>query len=219
MKRMLVSLLLTLSASGVAQAADDTVVGDPAVGKDKVVNMAVIGGRPVICSTCHGPDGNSIAPMYARQAGQSERYLLKQMHDIKSGARTLPEMTGQLDPLSDQDMADIAAYFASQKRVTDTSNADAEKLARGKALYYGGKLSEGVPACSGCHGADGDGIASAGFPGLKNQYAQYVAKQLNAFRDGSRANDTEVAGAMRIVAGKLTAGEIDDLSQFIQGMK
>ena len=105
MNKVLVSLLLTLGLTGVAQAAGDAEAGQ---------------GKVAVCGACHGVDGNSPAPNFPKLAGQGERYLLKQLHDIKSGNRQVVEMTGMLDNLSDQDMADIAAYFASQKTVSYT---------------------------------------------------------------------------------------------------
>ena len=138
MNKVLVSLLLTLGLTGVAQAAGDAEAGQ---------------GKVAVCAACHGADGNSPAPNFPKLAGQGERYLLKQLHDIKSGARPVIEMTGMLDNLSDQDMADIAAYFASQKM--SVGAADPKLVERGEALFRGGKLEEGMPACIGCHAPNG----------------------------------------------------------------
>ena len=134
MNKTIVSLLLALGLAGAAHAA-----GDPAAGQAKAV----------VCGACHGVDGNSALANFPKLAGQGERYLLKQMQDIKSGARPVVEMTGMLEPLSEQDMADVAAYFASQKIGVGT--ADAALVERGQALFRGGKLAEGMPACTGCH--------------------------------------------------------------------
>jgi cytochrome c553 len=200
MNKVLVSLLLTLGLTGVAQAA-----GDAEAGKGKVA----------VCGACHGADGNSPAPNFPKLAGQGERYLLKQLHDIKSGARPVVEMTGMLDNLSDQDMADIAAYFASQKM--SVGAADPKLVERGEALFRGGKLEEGMPACTGCHSPDGAGLAAAGFPHLGGQHAQYVAKQLTDFREGDRTNDGD-AMIMRAIAAKLSNKDIEAVSSFIQGL-
>ena len=129
MNKVIVSLLLTLGLSGLAHAA-----GDAEAGQAKVV----------VCGACHGADGNSAAPNFPKLAGQGERYLLKQLQDIKSGARPIVEMTGLLDNLSDQDMADISAYFASQQM--SVGAADPKLIERGEALFRGGKLAEGMPA-------------------------------------------------------------------------
>ncbi|WP_417701947.1 c-type cytochrome [Pseudomonas sp.] len=200
MNKVLVSLLLTLGLTGVAQAAGDAEAGQ---------------GKVAVCGACHGVDGNSPAPNFPKLAGQGERYLLKQLHDIKSGDRPVVEMTGMLDNLSDQDMADIAAYFSSQKM--SVGAADPKLVARGEALFRGGKLEEGMPACTGCHSPNGAGLDAAGFPQLGGQHAQYVAKQLTDFREGNRTNDGD-AMIMRAIAAKLSNKDIEAVSSFIQGL-
>ncbi|MFI8746216.1 c-type cytochrome [Pseudomonas sp. NPDC077186] len=200
MNKVLVSLLLTLGLTGLAQAA-----GDAAAGQGKVA----------VCGACHGADGNSPAPNFPKLAGQGERYLLKQLHDIKSGNRQVVEMTGMLDNLSDQDMADIAAYFASQQM--SVGAADPKLVGRGEALFRGGKLEEGMPACTGCHSPNGAGLDAAGFPQLGGQHATYVAKQLTDFREGNRTNDGD-AMIMRAIAAKLSNKDIEAVSSFIQGL-
>ena len=200
MNKVLVSLLLTLSITGMAHAAGDAAAGQ---------------GKAAVCGACHGVDGNSPAPNFPKLAGQGERYLLKQLHDIKSGARPVIEMTGMLDNLSDQDMADIAAYFASQKM--SVGAADPKLVERGEALFRGGKLEEGMPACIGCHAPNGAGLAAAGYPHLGGQHAQYTAKQLTDFREGNRTNDGD-AMIMRSIAAKLSNKDIEAVSSFIQGL-
>ena len=200
MNKTIVSLLLALGLAGAAQAA-----GDPAAGQAKAV----------VCGACHGADGNSALANFPKLAGQGERYLLKQMQDIKSGARPVVEMTGMLEPLSEQDMADVAAYFASQKM--SVGAADAGLVGRGQALFRGGKLAEGMPACTGCHAPDGAGIATAGYPHLGGQHAGYIAKQLTAFREGERSNDGD-AMIMRDIAAKLSNKDIEAVSSYVQGL-
>jgi cytochrome c553 len=200
MNKVLVSLLLTLGITGLAQAA-----GDAAAGQEKVV----------VCGACHGPDGNSAAPNFPKLAGQGERYLLKQLNDIKGGNRVIVEMTGLLDNLSDQDLADISAYYASQKM--SVGAADPALVERGEALFRGGKLEEGMPACIGCHSPNGAGLAAAGFPHLGGQHATYIAKQLTDFREGHRTNDGD-SMIMRGIAAKLSNKDIEALSSFIQGL-
>ena len=200
MNKLLVSRFLTFAVTGFAQAA-----GDAAAGQEKVA----------VCAACHGADGNSAAPNFPKLAGQGERYLLKQLHDIKSGNRQVLEMTGILTNVSDQDMADIAAYFASQSMSVGATDPD--KLVAGQALYRGGKLEEGLPSCMGCHSPTGSGNATAGFPHLGGQHAQYIAKQLTDFREGNRTNDGDTM-PMRSVAGKLSNKDIDAISSYIQGL-
>ena len=200
MNKLVVSLLLTLGITGLAQAA-----GDAAAGQGKVV----------VCGACHGPDGNSLAPNFPKLAGQGERYLLKQLNDIKSGNRQVVEMTGLLNNLSEQDLADIAAYYASQKM--SVGAADPQLVARGEALFRGGKLEEGMPACTGCHSPNGAGLDAAGFPQLGGQHAGYVAKQLTDFREGNRTNDGD-SMIMRAIAAKLSNKDIAAVSSFVQGL-
>lgn len=200
MNKMIVSLLVALGLVGAVQAA-----GDPVAGQTKTI----------VCGACHGQDGNSPLANFPKLAGQGERYLLKQMQDIKSGARPVVEMTGMLEPLSDQDMVDVAAYYASQK--ISVGAADPALVERGQALFRGGKLTEGMPACTGCHSPDGSGIATAGYPHLGGQHADYVAKQLTAFREGERSNDGD-SMVMRDIAAKLSNKDIQAISSYIQGL-
>ncbi|SIS13573.1 cytochrome c oxidase, cbb3-type, subunit III [Aquipseudomonas alcaligenes] len=204
MNKVLVSLLLSLGVSAAAQAANP-LVGDAEAGKAKVA----------VCGACHGADGNSAAPNFPKLAGQGEKYLLKQLHDVKSGKRQIVEMTGMLTNLSDQDLADIAAYFASQKM--SVGAADPALVEHGEALFRGGKLAEGMPACTGCHSPDGAGLAAAGYPKLGGQHSQYVAKQLTDFREGNRTNDGD-AMIMRAIAAKLSNKDIQAVSSYIQGL-
>ena len=205
MNKLLVSLLLTLGVSGIAQAASTAVVGDAAAGQAKTA----------VCGACHGPDGNSMAPNFPKLAGQGDRYLLKQLHEIKDGKRQVLEMTGLLTNLNDQDLADIAAYYSSQKN--SVGAADPALVARGEALFRGGDLQKGMPACTGCHSPDGQGNAAAGFPHLGGQHASYIEKQLTDFREGDRTNDGD-SMIMRGIAAKMSNKDIKALASYIQGL-
>ena len=205
MNKFLVSLLLTLGVAGIAQAAATAVVGDAAAGQAKTA----------VCGACHGPDGNSMAPNFPKLAGQGDRYLLKQLHEIKDGKRQVLEMTGLLTNLNDQDLADIAAYYSSQKN--SVGAADPALVARGEALFRGGDLQKGMPACTGCHSPDGQGNAAAGFPHLGGQHASYIEKQLTDFREGERTNDGD-SMIMRGIAAKLSNKDIKALASYIQGL-
>lgn len=200
MNKLFVSLLLTLGISGLAHAA-----GDAAAGQGKIA----------MCSACHNADGNSMVPNFPKLAGHGERYLLKQMRDIKSGARPVVEMTGMLDAMTEQDLADIAAWYASQKGTIGA--ADPALVEHGEALYRGGKLVDGVPACTGCHSPNGEGLDLAVYPKLNGQHADYIAKQLTDFREGNRTNDGD-AMIMRSIAAKLSNKDIKALSSYINGL-
>ena len=205
MNKLLVSLLLTLGVAGIAQAAGTALVGDAAAGQAKTA----------VCGACHGPDGNSMAPNFPKLAGQGDRYLLKQLHEIKDGKRQVLEMTGLLANLNDQDLADIAAYYSSQKN--SVGAADPALVAQGEALFRGGNLEKGMPACTGCHSPDGQGNAAAGFPHLGGQHASYIEKQLTDFREGDRTNDGD-SMIMRGIAAKMSNKDIKALASYIQGL-
>ena len=202
MNKLIVSLLLTLGITGGAHAAGDATAGQT---------------KAAVCGACHGADGNSPLPNFPKLAGQGEKYLTKQMHDIKDGKRTVLEMTGMLTNLNDQDLSDIAAYFASQ--AGSVGAADPKLVERGEKLFRGGDLDKGLPACTGCHSPDGSGNAAAGFPHLGGQHAQYIAKQLTDFRkeEAGRANDGD-AMTMRTIARKLSDEDIAAVASYIQGL-
>ncbi|WGL15292.1 c-type cytochrome [Microbulbifer bruguierae] len=206
----------TLALGMVAFAQFGHAAGDASAGQAKAA----------ACAACHGADGNSPAPTFPKIAGLGEKYLLKQIHDIKSGARQVPEMIGQLDNMSDQDMADIAAYFASQNIQLAGSEAfsvmlnngdNVDGLALGRKVFRAGNGATGVPACMGCHSPTGQGNAPAGYPRLSGQYAEYVEKQLKAFRSGTRANDGDTR-IMRTVAQQLSDAEIKAVANYVAGL-
>lgn len=207
MTHRLTTLLLAIAlVSGpIAALATETdaLVGNAEAGK----------GKSATCVACHGPDGNSIVPMWPKLAGQHESYLLKQLLNFKHGQRENAQMSPQVVPLSEQDLADLAAYYASQTQTPGTT--EPELAEAGEKLYRAGNAATGVPACSGCHGPDGAGLASAKFPRLAGQHADYIAQTLKYFRAGERANDPNAM--MRGTAARLTDDEIEALAQYIQG--
>ncbi len=209
MRTVLIAMAVSLSVSAASAAG---LVGDAAAGKTKAA----------ACGACHGADGNSPAPTFPKLAGQGERYLVKQIHDIKSGARPVPAMAGQTDNLSEQDIADIAAYYAGQKGSVNQAKKDL--VARGEAIYRGGVREKGVPACAACHSPTGAGNAPAGFPKLGGQHTDYVTTQLKAYRaaaDGDaagRANDGDTK-PMRGVAARMSDAEIAAVASYISGLQ
>jgi len=198
-KLLMIASLATLAALGVAQAA-----GDAEAGKAKAA----------MCAACHGPDGNSPAPNFPKIAGQHAEYIAKQLQEFKSGARQDATMAGMTAALSEQDMADLAAFYASQKG--NVGQAAEDKVELGETLYRAGNAATGVSACAACHGPAGNGNPMAKFPNLSGQHADYTALQLKNFRAGARANDA--GSMMRGVAKKMTDAEIEAVSQYIQGL-
>jgi cytochrome c553 len=152
---------------------------------------------------------------YPKLSGLGEKYIHKQLVAIQSGDRSVPEMTGILTGKSDQDLQDLAAYFDSQKMAV--GQADPDLVDAGQALFRGGNLASGVPACAGCHNPQGLGNEPGGFPRLSGQNADYVAKQLKAYRDGTRATDSNAA-IMMDVASKLTDAEIKAVASYVSGL-
>lgn len=167
------------------------------------------------CAACHMADGNSVAPNWPKLAGMSEKYLLKQLQDIKSGARAIPEMTGQLDAMNEQNLADMAAFFASQEMTG--SAADPELVELGQAIYRGGIKESQTSACMACHSPTGKGNSLAGYPRLSGQHATYIENQLLKFQTGERDNDAE--SVMRDIAKRMTAAEIKAVSSYAAGLR
>jgi cytochrome c553 len=210
MKRAAILFGLMFGWAASSFATDGNPSGDAAAGKSK----------SVACGACHGADGNSTAP-FPKLAGLGEKYLLKQMRDIRDGLRSVPAMAGQLDGKVDQDLADIAAYFSSQTR--SGGQTDPAQLALGAKVFRSGVAERNVPACMACHSPTGSGNAPAGFPALAGQHAQYVADQLRAYRKGyedpaGRTNDGD-AKTMRTIAFGLSDKEIDAVASYIAGLK
>jgi len=214
MKICLQALILITASLSLTQAA--FAEGDASAGKDKAA----------ACAGCHGADGNSYPGMgkFPKLAGLGEKYLDKQINDIKSGERTVVAMTGMLDTLSEQDIADIAAHYNAQTRTLDGSKDDAKILERGENLYRAGNLETGVPACTGCHSPAGNGNSPAGYPALGGQSAEYIASQLRAFRTAAhdaedpagRSNDE--GSVMRGVSAYMSEQEIIAVANYIAGL-
>ena len=173
------------------------------------------------CVACHGADGNSLITQYPKLAGQHEKYLEKQLKELKLGmtsggkqGRNEPVMGAMAMSLSEEDMADLAAYYAS---LPISSNSTPENVVdEGKVLYTAGNAERGVTACIACHGPRGNGTELSGFPKISGQHADYIKAQLEKYRDGSRNNDMNAM--MRDVAKKLTDADIDTLSKYVGGL-
>lgn len=172
-------------------------------------------GKVALCAACHGPAGDSAIPTNPKLAGQGARYINKQLQDIKSGARVVPEMAGLLNSLSDQDLLDIAAYYAAQESTFEA--ADAELVELGESIYRSGIAELNIAACSACHSPAGKGNPQGGFPALGGQHSDYTAKQLRDFRAGTRSNDGS-GSPMQIVSERLTDREIQAISSYVSGL-
>lgn len=183
------------------------------------------------CGACHGVNGVSSAPAQPNLGGQNIKYLYKQLVDFKTGARANGVMKAQLAGLSQQDLANVAGYYASQTPWTP-GYANPETAHAAMKLYLGGDKTRGVIPCAGCHGPKGTGNAWAGFPRLGGQHASYIATQLKMFRAAGRedegvmseqlrTNDSakkDEKGMMQTIAAKLSDKDIKILSDYISAL-
>lgn len=201
--KKLVVIAATCALLGSAPAT--WAAGDPASGKAK----------SALCAACHNADGNSTVTQYPNLAGQSPAYLVKQMVEFKDGTRVNAIMQPMVAALTPEDMADLAAFFASQPAARGAANPDLVPV--GEAMFRGGNLQNGVAACSACHGAKGAGNPAAKFPAVAGQHAEYLEVQLKAFRAMERTNDA--GQMMRQIAAKMTDAEIKAVSSYIQGLQ
>lgn len=206
---LLVACAMGLSASAMAA---ETAGSGPFLKGDATAGE----GKAASCAACHGPKGNSATPIWPKLAGQGAVYTYEQLKHFKDGARNNAMMAPMAAPLSDQDMMDLAVFFAAQPAspgvASEASVAVAEKI------FRAGIAERGVPACSGCHGPTGAGNPAAGYPRIGGQHGEYTALQLNAYRAGERK-----AGAnglmMSQVAAELTDEEIAALASYVNGLQ
>ena len=229
MKKKLLALSLALaftSTSGILHAE-----GNISSGKEKAA----------ACVSCHGDNGNSIVSSFPKLAQQHSSYLIKQLHAFKSGTRKNPMMASIAIGLTDEDMVDIAAYYAEQEvsvnqlpvlddededqkpaatggeRKTDDKDKIQTIITQGSDLYRNGDLTREVSACIACHGPFGEGNKPAGYPLLKSQHADYLIKTLTDFKTDARSNNPE--NIMHMTAKKMTDEEIKAVSYRISMMK
>ncbi|MHB1271928.1 MAG: c-type cytochrome [Rhodanobacter sp.] len=172
--------------------------------------------KAAVCGACHGVDGNSAVAQFPKLAGQSEDYIVRQLNNFKDGKRQNPIMLGMATPLSEQDMHDIGAYFASKASLPGI--ADQALVAHGEKLFRKGDAASGVPACMACHSIDGRGNPGAAYPQLAGQHAQYIEATLKAWHDGTTWGKGAQARIMPSIARKLDAGDIAALASYIEGL-
>lgn len=177
--------------------------GNPVAGKQK----------SELCQGCHGEVGISIEGMAPKLAGQYAKYIEKQVHDFQSGVRIHEIMSAVAQTVSDDDLADITAYFASQTKM----KGDGHDNELGKKLFLHGDMTRMMVACVNCHGVDGKGKSPDNpvFPVLGGQHKDYLRGQLINFRDGDRGNSP--GGVMNIITQKLTDEELDALADYVSG--
>lgn len=204
MKKLVIVALFLFGATASAQE------GDAAKGAELAVT----------CAACHGQDGNSANAIWPKLAGQSAKYLEKQIKDFQAGSKDQSQgrydasMAPMVANLSEQDIADLAAYYAGQE--TQLGAVKKEFLELGKKIYFQGDAERGVAACAACHGATGQGLDLAGYPAVSGQHPAYTIKQLKDFGLAKRANDENAI--MRDIAIRMSEQQIEAVAHFMLGL-
>ena len=203
---LFLSGLLATAITSSAWAATAAPAAKPDLAKGQATATAV-------CAACHTADGSRGSPANPILQGQHPEYLAKQLAEFKSGARDNAIMKGMSATLSEADMKNVAAFYASkQAKPGFAKNKDLVSL--GEKIYRGGIADRSIPACSGCHSPSGAGIP-AQYPRLAGQHGDYTEAQLLAFRSGLRKNSAQMTG----VAAKMNDTEIKAVSDYIAGLR
>lgn len=189
-----------------ALAAEATTAAKPDAAKGQTIAANV-------CGACHASDGSRGAPANPILQGQHPEYLVKQLTEFKAGKRDNAIMKGFAATLSDEDMRNVAAFYAG-KTAKPGFAKNKDLVALGEKIYRGGIADRNVPACSGCHSPTGAGIPSQ-YPRLAGQHAEYTEAQLLAFRSGVRQNNAQMTG----VAAKMNDREIKAVADYIAGLQ
>ncbi len=197
--------LLTSAAGSVfaAEAAPAAFKADPAKGAQLTAS----------CQACHTADGSRGSPANPILQGQHPEYIVKQLAEFKSGKRKNAIMMGMAAALSDDDMKQVAAFYASKSAKPGFAKVK-ETVSLGEQIYRGGILTKAVPACAGCHSPNGAGIP-AQYPRLSGQHADYAEAQLLAFRSGLRGNNVQMA----TIAAKMNDREMKAVADYAAGLR
>lgn len=166
-----------------------------------------------VCAACHAVDGSRGSPANPILVGQHPEYIVKQLQEFKADKRKNPIMKGFASTLSDQDMKNVAAFYASKSAKPGFAKNKAS-IKLGESIYRGGIADKAVPACSGCHSPNGAGIP-AQYPRLAGQHGDYTEAQLVAFRGGARDNSPQMSS----IAQRLSDAEIKAVADYIAGLQ
>lgn len=189
-----------------AEAAPAATVAAPDATKGATISNGV-------CVSCHTNDGSRGTPAFPILQGQHPNYLVKQLTEFKAGKRVNAIMKAMATALSEEDMRNVAAFYAS-KQAKPGFAKDKDLAALGEKIYRGGIADRSIPACAGCHSPNGAGIPIQ-YPRLAGQHADYIESQLVSFRGGVRKNSVQMTG----VAAKLNDREIKAVSDYIAGLR
>ncbi|HEY2622099.1 MAG TPA: c-type cytochrome [Dyella sp.] len=204
------------AAATVAQPAAAAAPAAEATATLKPGDATAGAAKAAVCGACHGMDGNSSDPQYPKLAGQHASYIARQLTNFKGGARQNPIMLGFASSLSEQDMRDVGAFFATKSSLPGV--ADQALVEQGQKLYREGDVARGIPACMACHSIDGRGNPGAMYPQLTSQHAQYIEATLKAWHDGTTWGDDAHAQIMPGIAKKLDAKDIAALASYVEGL-
>jgi cytochrome c553 len=173
--------------------------------------------KAMVCTACHGPDGNSSNPIWPNLAAQNPSYMVAQLKAMKAGTRVNPSMAPMVAALEEADMTEIANFFAAQTLNVKPLAADqVDAATAGGKLYRGGDAERGLPACMACHGPDGGGSPASGYPALRGQQFEYTVLQLQNYHDGKRQTDPQKM--MRTIAMRLTETDVKNLARYVSAL-
>lgn len=215
----------TTSSAAASPATPAASLATPPVTPDPYVDGSAQAGatKAAVCFSCHGPDGNSQNPVWPRLAGQNAVYIAEQLHLFKAGIRQNPVMQPMAAGLSDQDIDNLAVFFAAQTPAG--LEGDPSYWKGGEKLYLEGDAARDIPACAACHGPVGRGNPAAGYPALEAQQSVYVVSQLQSYANGTRYSGPNATTAtpnsviMFDIAKRLTPEEIRDVASYVQGLR
>ena len=171
-----------------------------------------------VCSNCHGVDGNSVSPNFPNLAAQTEPYVIEQLTSFRKHSRLDPAgfeyMWGLSRHLTDEQIKELAAYFASQKiKRPDYPAGKADLRDAGKAVFTGGVPEKNIPPCATCHGPEG--LGNLQFPRIASQHADYVIKQLNVFQ---RTDERPEGAIMKVIVHDLTPENIKAVASYLESL-
>jgi len=204
---------LSSIAAALALAAFTSTVGAAEAAPAAKPDLAKGEASAAACAACHTNDGSRGSPANPILQGQHPEYLVKQLTEFKAGKRANAIMAGMAATLSESDMKNVAAFYAS-KQAKPGFAKDKELAALGEKIWRGGVAERNIPACAGCHSPTGAGIPSQ-YPRMAGQHADYTEAQLVAFRGGVRKNSVQMTG----VAAKLNDREIKAVADYVSGLR
>lgn len=182
---------------------------------DRGKQLAMQGdGSGAPCSACHGPNGEgNAAGAFPVIAGLNERYLFRTMQAYQSGTRVNPVMSMNIDNFDEQDLLDLAAYYANLPSPAPAApSASAEQFALGEKIALQGDWDAYIPPCASCHGPNNQGV-NENFPAIAGQHASYIKQQVQAWQQGQRTSDP--VQLMEAIAKRLSDEQLDAVAAYL----